>query len=256
VNLRILSACYVTIFICIVMVQGAFAQTVVPGVSSGDFFVYNIKCFWSSSDPNATCPPFLIEINETEWFRVNIVSVGDTYVIYQHTFRFKNGTEYQSGDCRTCLDSGTTTGEYYPFFLIIAANLSSKDKVYPAASNSPIINETIIREYGSYRRETNHVIGNVTTGDIEHDLLNLFFDIYFDRPTGVCVESYWKADRVIYDTEGSYLIYQSEIYQSTIVDSNVWIVPEFPSFLILLAFMIATLQAAVIYKKLRLTITF
>ncbi|MEM2292750.1 MAG: hypothetical protein QXX41_05695 [Nitrososphaerota archaeon] len=240
------------IFIFMVAVSKVSAQTVSPGVFSGDWFVYDVKCFWSSPDPNATCPDELIEINETEWFRVDIISVDDSYVVYQYSFHFKNGTEYRSSDHGINLDSGSQTGGGFPpFFFLIAANLSSGDKIYPTSDNSPTINETLILHYGPYQRETNHVVVNVTVDDDAPGVLFLYFDVYFDRATGVSVDSYIKADRAIYSDDGTYQIYQTEIYQSTLILSNVWVVPEFLPYQFVSILIIETLLVAIILKNSR-----
>jgi hypothetical protein len=73
-----------------------------------------------------------------------------------------------------------------------------------------------------------------------------YVDYYFDKQTGMLVE--------LRDTT----TYSNPIKTITkfwkIKDSNVWVVPEFPSVLILPLFMIATLLAVIAYKKKRTSI--
>ena len=66
------------------------------------------------------------------------------------------------------------------------------------------------------------------------------YEYYFDKSTGALVE---------YSFEFSYTGLTS-IVRSKLVASNVWVVPEFPSFIILPVFMMITLFAVAIKKRL------
>ncbi len=102
---------------------------------------------------------------------------------------------------------------------------------------SPVtIIDTPIRSYPSGDRPTNHLTIEVTGTTLG----NVVQDVYFDKATGVLVEMC--------------ITIESDITRSVcerVVDTNIdqWVIPEFPSFLILPLFMIATLLAAILYRR-------
>ncbi len=91
-------------------------------------------------------------------------------------------------------------------------------------------------------RDTNHL--NITAAfSSEEFYQSMSLNYYWDKSTGILVELSEVVVTVAYD----YVTTSSLL--SRITDSNVWIVPEFPSFLILPLFMIATLLAVIIYRR-------
>jgi len=68
-------------------------------------------------------------------------------------------------------------------------------------------------------------------------------DAYWDKATGVLVEFSWLQ----FNESGGYTTEESLFYQ--LVDTNLWVVPEFPSFLLLPLFMTATLLAIIVYRR-------
>jgi hypothetical protein len=81
------------------------------------------------------------------------------------------------------------------------------------------------------------------TGIFNETSLYYSKNIYWDRPTGMCVEESYEMR----NQTGEYLTTWSMSFR--IADSNVWIIPEFPSFLILPLFMIATSLAVIVHKR-------
>jgi hypothetical protein len=234
-------ATFLLVFLCLTMIGRAWAQTRLPGVVQGNTFTYDVTAFWSSDDPNATIPANLLEINNTEYYRVTITAVAITgvsgaEVTTQSLWHFKNGTE-TIAVVTINLETGTKTGE--GFWAIVAGNLGVNDLLHPSGQDQITVNETIMRDYAGVERETNHLmllyLGSDGTNSVEH------VDYYFDKQTGMLVQlnditSYTNPSRTV------------TIFWK-IKDSNVWIVPEFPSVLILPLFMIVTLLAVIAYKK-------
>jgi uncharacterized membrane protein len=66
---------------------------------------------------------------------------------------------------------------------------------------------------------------------------------YWDKSTGIIVES----SEVVVTEAGDYGTIH--LLESRITASNVWFVPEFPPFLILPIFMIATLLVVIVYRR-------
>jgi hypothetical protein len=209
------------------------AQTTV-GVSQGDVFEYDMVTHWNSL-LTATPPSELLELNQTEWIRVAVTGVSGSQILTRITTHYRNGTEIgsdESCDIETLEFSGGP-----PF---IGANLGRNDLVNPSASEPWYINETVTRTYKNGPRQTNHLKLETISDSPDVGEISLIYDYYFDKSTGVTVEYYY---------EFSYSGLTS-ITQSKIISSNVWVIPEFPSFIILPAFMMITLFAVAIKKRL------
>jgi hypothetical protein len=215
----------------ITMVQ---AKTAVVGVSQGDVFEYNMVSHWSSLFTD-TIPEELLELNQTEWLRVTVTGISGSQISTRVTTHYRNGTEISAdGSCN--IETGEGSGGP-PF---IGANLGKNDLVNPSASESWYINETVTRTYKDGPRETNHLNLEYTGNSSEIGEFNTVYDYYFDKNTGVLVE---------YNSEFSYTGLTS-IARSTLTSSSVWVIPEFPAFIILPVFMMMTLFAVAAKKRL------
>jgi hypothetical protein len=233
----------VSALILLSMVPICLAQPRAVGVSEGDWFKFGeLDISWESTNPNATVPSYVTEFNETEWILYSVVSVNGTNITIRAVDHFKNGTEIAL-DAWTDIETGvinlTFSGKLWPAVnLIIGANLKENDTIY--TSDPHFINETITRVYASGSRETNHY--NVT---VENAYSFQYFSInyYWDRVCGFLVEISLKE---VYEQD-SYTINYSDSMKIT--ESNRWVVPEFPSMLIMPLFMIATLLAVIVYRR-------
>lgn len=218
------------------------------GVNPGDWIKFgDITVTWSSNDPNASKVWYGMDLemyNQTEWVTVEITQVSGTNVTIQSVQHFKNGTEETSGGW---IDVDTGDG-VNATSMLISANLNENDAMYTSGDYSTwFINETITRTYPDGVRETNHI--NMTYAynytippDIEVDYF-YSMNFYWDRATGILVEDTFE----IRNQTGAYLTTWSMDF--TITESNVWVIPEFPSFLILSLFMIATLLTVIVYRR-------
>jgi hypothetical protein len=94
----------------------------------------------------------------------------------------------------------------------------------------------VIKTYQSGNRDTNRIITeytNATTGTTQR------VDLYFDKASGILVESY---ETISTSQETTRITWKLK-------ETNGWVVPEFPSVLILPLFMAITMIAAIVYKK-------
>jgi hypothetical protein len=239
---KVVSIIMLSICLLYAFVISAAAQPRMVGVDVSDWFKYVAAVDWSSNDPNATFPPpdweMLEEMNETEWMLCTFESISGTNITLQFTSHFKNGTEI--------IENGyidVDTGDGNMTYVVISSNLDVNDTVYTSLEYSTQkINETVIRSYPGVVRETNHM-NQTMTGIFNETSLYYNKNIYWDRPTGMCVEESYEMR----NQTGEYLTTWSMSFR--IADSNVWIIPEFPSFLILPLFMIATLLAVIVYRR-------
>lgn len=208
-------------------------QTVV-GVKQGDMFEYDMRSFWTCTFMD-TPQADLVELNQTEWAKVTVTEVSGSQIKTQLTTHYRNGTEVNSDEICD-IETGETSGGP-PF---IGANLGENDLINPSASEPLVVQYTIIRNYENSQRETNYLkledIGNTS----EVGEFSRIYEYYFDKSTGALVE---------YSYEFSYTGLTS-ITQSKLIASNVWAIPEFPSLIILPIFMMITLFAVAIKKRL------
>ena len=238
----------VSVFLLSAMVVTSIvAQPRTVGVTEGDWFKYgDIEVSWSSNDPNATFPPPYWEMlegwNETEWMLLSIVDVSGTNVTGQMVTHYENGTEETSG-AYVNIDTGDGNMTY----MAISANLNANDTVYTSGEFSSYkINETIVRTYPDSVRETNHInmTGEYswTINETEYRYYDSM-NFYWDRESGIFVEDYFEG----INQTGDYLTTWSAL--SRITDSNVWVIPEFPTWTSILLVFVTLTVAMAIYKR-------
>lgn len=230
------------------VVTSVAAQPRIVGVNVDDWFKYaDITLNWSSNDPNATFPPsdyeWLAEMNETEWELLSIVDVSATNITSQITMHYKNGTEETSGGY---VDVDTGGGENATF-MVISADLNANDTIYTSPEWSDYkINETIFRTYPDSGRETNHI--NIT-GEYSYTMNETqhyyyyAMNFYWDRPTGILLEESFEH----INQTGELLTTWSFLLRIT--ESNIWVIPEFPTWTSTLLILIVLTVAIVFYKR-------
>jgi hypothetical protein len=234
-NGRIMLLSLISAFLLFALVVGASAQTRTVGVSVGNKFRYSPTVNWSSTDPNATLPSFLVDANNSQWAEFTITAVSGTNITIQGTTHYKNGTEVTMGgwvDVDTGIGDNITT-------LLISANLAKGDSIYNSSQyTTTTINETSSRTYTSGPRDTNHLS---LTASGQGQTANTNY--YWDKSTGVFVE----VLRDYTNQTGGYTTFWSEDIQ--IVSSDLWIVPEFPTWTSTLLIFIALTSATMVIAR-------
>ena len=225
------------ILLSAMVVTSVVAQPRVVGVNVGDWFKYRaITANWSSDDPNATFP--LLEWNVTEWMLMSVEDVSGTNITFQSTWHLTNGTEVtQRGDVDIDTGDGNMT------LSAISADLNVNDTIYSSLGHSTMkINETTVRTYPDSTRDTNHL--NTT---MEYNVTGFYqylsMNWYWDKSSGIFVEMAHEA----ISQAGRYTTTISVLIRIT--ESNIWVVPEFPAFLVLPLFIISTLLAVIVYRR-------
>ncbi len=251
---KVLLNLFLASLLIVTVVTLAVAQVRTPGVSVGDLARYaDINVNWSSNDSSATSPEWMEGFNETEWMFFLITGVSGTNITVQATEHFKNDTErIRPGwiDIDTGNSSNETNQTIDMEFSIISANLEVNDTIYSSAEYSTWkINETIVKTYPDETRNTNHL--NLTwefSGTINGEIYYYnSMNYYWDKSTGIMVEMTMEW----INQTGPYLTTWSAEF--SITDSNIWVIPEFPSFLLLPLFIISTLLAVIFYRRKHVT---
>jgi hypothetical protein len=235
-NGRIVLLSLISAFLLVALVAGASAQTRTVGVIVGNKFRYGVAVGWSSNDTNATPPSFLVDANNTQWAELTITTISGTNVTGQMVAHYKNGTEISTGGW---VDVNTGNGENLTV-LIISANLAKGDSIYNSSSNTGIINETMSRTYSSGIRDTNHVNVTISIGTQSY-----IMEYYWDKSTGVAVELLRESTT----QTGAYTTTWSEDIQ--IIGSDLWTVPEFPTWTTTLLILIAITSAIMLIARQR-----
>ena len=247
---KIVLSALVSVFLLSAMVVTSSAQERTIGVTVGDWFKYGeFNVSWSSNIPNATFPAAAEEMNETEWMLVSVQNISwGKWVFLEIVKHFKDGTEKtENGSVDIETGAGIMNGR------IISANLNANDTIYTGSPFSTSkIDETIVRTYPDGERETNHAnttwelngtlyINSQTINGTEKGVTNC----YWDRSTGILVEnSYEEVEQY---EGGEYLTTLSATYRIT--ESNVWTVPEFPTWTSMLLILIVLTVAIATYKR-------
>ena len=234
-NNRVILVNLISIFLLLALVVAATAQTRTVGVSLGDKFRYTPIVSWSTNDPSAAPPSSLVDNNNTQWLEVTITAISGTIVNGQTTRHFTNGTETTADGW---VDVNTGDGENITTF-IISANLPGDASVYTSSPyNAWIINETVPGQYKSGIRETNHL--NITSSSGTASYIS---NSYWDKSTGVMVELILEATN------------QTDLYTTTwsldfqIISSDIWTVPEFPTWTPALLMLIALTSATMVTAR-------
>jgi hypothetical protein len=224
---------------CFLISQINFAQAISPGVSPGNEFIYDIEFFWSSTNQSAIIRNEILDINSTDFFKLTITEVQDKEVSFQTIWRFINGTEIE-GEGNINIETGSRSGDFWP---ILGSNLNSGDRIRPLGFDHTIINDTITRNYGPGGNRDTNLVDLTFTYYNENDpslIITDYSKTYFDKQTGVLVEI------------NEVTVLSEPLTTETLVwklkETNIWIVPEFPSILILTLFMISSVIGLIYFK--------
>jgi len=214
------------LFILVILVSGmgvaSSSDEVILGVHDGDSFSYVFSASWESNDPNAQPPEDVGVYQEIKYHNISIVQVSGGTIALSQVVVYKNGTIW----------SDETSASWNSYgLLFIPANLSEGDTILPT---DYVINETITHTYVDSVRSVNHLSVLTVNGQ---------FEFYWDKTSGVAIEQTVHYSNQTADYVTSWTVSRE------ICDTNLWIVPEFPTFLMLPLFMIATLLAVILYRK-------
>jgi hypothetical protein len=203
-----------------------------PGVAAGDCFYFKMYGVYTSNQPNITLAIPQFEYNNTEWARINVTSVEGSMIYQVYTLHFLNGSE-SNFNFKTNVNPANE--RYLQFnergVPICATNLCVGDFI-PTAETT--INETVIRNYASGPRETNHALWNNSDD---------WGNCYFDRETGILVDLH-RTHRFASNITDN-VVWKTDVIE--MIDSNRWEINAKPSafsilFIVLIAVFFALLS--------------
>jgi hypothetical protein len=221
-----------TFLLMILMVAPCFSLPRIAGVHKGEFYRYaDISLSWNFNQP---IPSFIANITEIRWSSITILDVYQETVMYESTVQFKNGSATHENITGSVNSNNPSW--------IIATNLRKDDVLYNDSSRKAWINETLQWMYSGGQRNINHVqlVSLGSADEIQYTITN---DWYFDQLTGMTVE--YSLEFV--NTTESYA--GTGRYETKLVESNAWTIPEFPLFLMPPLFILITLLTATVYRR-------
>ena len=243
---KILFALLFSVFLFSATAFPALSQEMTVGVSVDDYFTYEggIIEFSTSNDslpvPANMFMGFISYFNDTDYETRTVTAVtGTTNITFAISTMYSNGTEDNSE-----VEEDITASYWYR---AIGANMEEGDEIRPAGWTAAVtLNETIMWGFGEETREVNTLVS-------ETDWSTWFGVIstttyYWDKETGILVKQTVEAD---YDwTDGT----QHMVTEMYLVDTNLWVIPEFPTSSVMLLVFVAATVCIDLYrrKKIRL----
>jgi hypothetical protein len=216
-----------------------------PGVAAGQFVHYEVYAVWNGG--NDTELESWVGNQPGSGINVTVLSVVNTTVTYETVQYNSTGIVYNY-----TRDVDVETGFYSDDYFLIAANLTAGDVVYTKDNNTRI-NETALASYLGQQLETNHLSSIANHSSISFIGLPYYFsatiseDHYWHRQSGMLLEMKYEfhTSRV----SGSDVLVGHFVLGAVAALSSPPVIPEFPSFLILPLFIVATLPPVIVYRR-------
>jgi uncharacterized protein (UPF0333 family) len=188
-------------------------STTKAGVKAGDTFTYEIIGISETSSEDVTTPENFLDVNKTDYYRIEITKVEDPIVSYNVTWQFNNGTKY-SYSSQINIDTGAYTQDFWGIY---TANLTQGSLSRPGYPEGATVNATETRTYLDGDRQTNILRMNgefYDSSDLTYTKSYLEYTyVDFDSQTGMLVE---LKDMKIYTNPDIILTVEWKL-----VDSNV-----------------------------------
>jgi hypothetical protein len=163
-----------------------------------------------------------------------VKGISANSVTFWGQFSFQNGTKTNDA-----LISSEDLSHISLF--ITKANLTEQDFVDLVNTQSDIydveLTDMVVRNYVGLDREVNHVIWRVKSGDSE----GYGIYAYWDKKTGILTEM------TVFDDQGEEE--QVEVLNIELEETNLWVIPEFSSWIVIPIFLIITFVTVLVKKK-------
>ena len=243
---KILFALLFSVFLFSATAFPALSQEMTVGVEVGDWFKYKAEVTqWESPDPFLPVGfygPLNLYENETNYILYTVTDITGSNVNFTITYDWKNGTQTEA---TTTQDVSTANTQIF----MIGANMEEGDLVsdnwdffgimtYPKR----FLNETIMYDYADVSRET-----NVCEYDLDVSGTPYTYLFHWDKETGIRVYyENWGDVPAIFTSEYEYRV------KWWLIDTNIWVVPEFPTATVMLLIFVAVTVCIDIYKRKKL----
>ena len=226
---------FTLLFSSIMIVQLGIAQVRTVGVSEGEWFKYGIELDWNYELEESPEDFIFTDFLDGDMITLTIQDVSGTNVTGKFTIHYENGSERILNGS---VDLVTGEGDLRNW--LISSNLIANNPLYETEIDETI-NQTVSQSYPWGSRQTNQLLYsyNFSSGE-DYSSLNLGF--YWDQEIGILTELSLEAEMQQNGTliDGSVSLILTESNQQNI--------PEFPTIILVLLFILVTLLA-IIYEK-------
>jgi hypothetical protein len=156
------------------------------GVHIGDTFDYKLTGSSILFSKTALTPDYLIQYNNTDYYRLTITGINGTVVSFTTDWKFLNGTDLQDSQW-----VNVSSGDYKQngFWGIYSSNLKVGDLTRPGGFDNTPVNGTDTQVYSSSSRARDYFSKSGEFYDVTDPTHSTYRDesdyIYFDQQTGV-----------------------------------------------------------------------
>ncbi len=209
-------------------------------MANGDVFRYSYTCYFNSNDPHAVPPTAFSWINQTNYFMINVTGVSDSSVNFNTMLLGLNGSS-SFGVCSMNVGTGMASISGYAGptdasnFYFMARNVGMMGRMFPSS-----LTESNYKRYPYDELWWQSRLTNYLTTSTNQNGVTVNSDYYFDQATGMMVQ--WRQEAI--QTSGNFQTNSTQMMK--ISSSSVWVIPEFPTSLIILSFIAITTVSALI----------
>jgi hypothetical protein len=231
-------AMLLALFLLSAMTVPSLSQDLTAGVSVGDTFTYEGTWFHDVISGGTTIPNQLVSYqywNETDSVTRTVIDVTGTMVTFENEYQFSNGTS--STD--TGVEDVTSPGWVH---LCVGANMEPGDTFYYDETylvDYLTFNSTMMWDYEGAAGERETLYHQSTTSA----WATVVRQYWFDKETGILVRAQLDAG---YDLEDQNSTTGTLV---ELVDTSVWVIPEFPIGTVMLAVFVAVTACVGIYRR-------
>jgi hypothetical protein len=221
--------------ICLGFGQTALAQTQI-GVGEGDSFKYDLTWFYSDYI-GLQYQQTNTNYNGTITYRITRVAYPN--INFSYVWVFQNGSisEY-SGSIN--IETGDSQGNFGNFFMIVGKDLRIGDQCFPSGPASLIITNTTTENYAGTTREANIAVSEYNMSSQRRES----YTYALDKKTGVLTNLRFV------ETYSTVPFEDGQRLTMKLQETDIWIIPEFPSTLALILFAaLAALSTLALRKK-------
>ena len=216
-----LNKTYLSIIVLVVLLAVVVAAVYVSqpkreiGVKAGDIFTYKMTGDIVVPSDDVAVPENFLDIDNIEYYRVEITKVEYPMVSYTESTQFKNGTNFSFDDTINVESGATMSGGFWGVFI---TNLTVGNLARPDVTDGITINSTETRTYLDGKRQTNFMRAEAVFYDVEDPALsrtyNVYTYIYVDRQLGILVE---LTDMKMYSDPQIMLTVKMELISSNVL---------------------------------------
>ena len=207
------------------------------GIGVDDRFVYEGTVESTREGGYVATPDWLnnwiVLWNNTEWIKRNVTAINDQTISFDILTRYENGTEVPS-------TQDETIGEGYSRW-VIGTDTEEGDQIGTLFGESTplLVNGTITIEYGDDERETLWAGWNaLSSGQYFAAYCN-----YYDKEFGIIVKQTVTA--VVMSGEATLTVN----IVNELVETTCWVIPEFPTGLMMLFAFVALAVCVDLYRR-------